>query len=89
MKTLSPLHSITVGSAVCGVDDAGTTACKDSQGRANATGSQRCLGQSELASQQAAEEQNEEAQAQANQDIYQAEQSDPQLIQDQQQSPAN
>ncbi|MDT5109756.1 MAG: hypothetical protein QOE20_1646, partial [Mycobacterium sp.] len=35
------------------------------------------------------EQQNEEAQAQANQDIYQAEQSDPQLIQDQQQSPAN
>ena len=34
IKTLPPLHSITVGSAVCGVDDAGMTACKDSQGRA-------------------------------------------------------
>ncbi|MGJ6125535.1 hypothetical protein QN239_23465 [Mycolicibacterium sp. Y3] len=33
IKTLPPLHSITVGGAVCGVDDHGTTACKDSQGR--------------------------------------------------------
>jgi hypothetical protein len=34
---------------------------------------------------QAAEQQNEQAQAQANQDIFQAEQSDPQLIQNSQQ----
>lgn len=33
IQTLPPLHSITVGGAVCGVDDAGTTACKDKQGR--------------------------------------------------------
>jgi hypothetical protein len=32
-KTLPPMHSITVGGIVCGVDDAGTTACKDGQGR--------------------------------------------------------
>lgn len=33
IKTLPPFHSITVGGAVCGVDDKGTTACKDAQGR--------------------------------------------------------
>jgi hypothetical protein len=33
IKTLPPLHSITVGGAVCGVDDKGTTVCKDAQGR--------------------------------------------------------
>jgi hypothetical protein len=33
LKTLPPLHSITVDEVVCGVDDSGTTACKDSQGR--------------------------------------------------------
>jgi len=33
IKTLPPLHSISVGGAVCGVDDKGTTACEDSQGR--------------------------------------------------------
>jgi len=34
IKTLPPLHSITVDGVICGVDDAGTTACKDPQGRA-------------------------------------------------------
>lgn len=33
LKTLPPLHSITVEGAICGVDDAGTTACKDAEGR--------------------------------------------------------
>lgn len=33
VKTLPPFHSIAVGGTICGVDDAGTTACKDSQGR--------------------------------------------------------
>jgi hypothetical protein len=32
IKTLPPFHSITVGGAICGVDDKGTTACKDAQG---------------------------------------------------------
>lgn len=41
--------------------------------------------QSELESEQQAEEQNEQAQQQAIQDDYQAEQSDPQVIQDAQQ----
>jgi hypothetical protein len=33
-KTLPPFHSITVDGVICGVDDAGTTACKDPQGQA-------------------------------------------------------
>jgi hypothetical protein len=33
IKNLPSFHSITVGGVVCGVDDSGTTACKDSQGR--------------------------------------------------------
>ena len=33
LKTLPPLHSISVSGAICGVDDAGITACKDAQGR--------------------------------------------------------
>jgi hypothetical protein len=33
LTTLPPLHSITVNGVVCGVDNTGTTACKDSQGR--------------------------------------------------------
>ena len=33
IKTLPPLHSITVGDVTCGVDDKQTTACKDAQGR--------------------------------------------------------
>lgn len=33
VRTLPPLHTITVGGVVCGVDAAGTTACKDPQGR--------------------------------------------------------
>ncbi|WP_142253742.1 MULTISPECIES: hypothetical protein [unclassified Mycobacterium] len=33
IKELPPYHSITVGGATCGVDDKGTTACKDSEGR--------------------------------------------------------
>lgn len=33
IKTLPPFHSITVNGVICGVDDAGTTACKDPQGR--------------------------------------------------------
>ena len=33
IKTLPPFHSISVFGAVCGVDDKGTTACKDSKGR--------------------------------------------------------
>jgi hypothetical protein len=33
IKSLPPLHSITVDGIICGVDDAGTTACKDPQGR--------------------------------------------------------
>jgi hypothetical protein len=32
VKTLAPLHSITVDGAICGVDNTGTTACKDPQG---------------------------------------------------------
>ncbi len=32
LKTLPPLHSISVFGATCGVDDAGTTSCKDSNG---------------------------------------------------------
>jgi hypothetical protein len=34
IQTLPPLHSITVNGVICGVDNAGTTACKDTQGRA-------------------------------------------------------
>lgn len=33
VKTLAPSHSITVNGIVCGVDNSGTTACKDPQGR--------------------------------------------------------
>ncbi|MBS9535178.1 hypothetical protein KIH27_16445 [Mycobacterium sp. M1] len=33
IKTLPPFHSIALGGVICGVDDAGTTACKDPQGR--------------------------------------------------------
>jgi hypothetical protein len=33
IASLPPLHSITVDGVVCGVDNAGTTACKDPQGR--------------------------------------------------------
>ncbi|OBB13373.1 hypothetical protein A5662_07400 [Mycobacteriaceae bacterium 1482268.1] len=33
VKTLPPMHTITVDGTVCGVDDAGTTACKDPEGR--------------------------------------------------------
>jgi hypothetical protein len=33
IKTLLPLHSIAAFGAICGVDDRGTTACKDSKGR--------------------------------------------------------
>ncbi|ASW83695.1 hypothetical protein MINTM008_03750 [Mycobacterium intracellulare] len=33
LKTLPPLHSITVDGIICGVDNSGTTACKDPQGR--------------------------------------------------------
>jgi hypothetical protein len=33
LKTLPPLHSITVNGVICGVDNAGTTACKDPEGR--------------------------------------------------------
>jgi hypothetical protein len=33
IKTLPPLHSITVNGVICGVDDAHTAACKDAQGR--------------------------------------------------------
>ncbi|WP_197506325.1 hypothetical protein [Mycobacterium sp. ACS4054] len=33
VKTLPPAHSLTVNGFVCGVDDSGTTACKDPQGR--------------------------------------------------------
>lgn len=33
LKVLPALHSITVNGVVCGVDDAGTTACKDTGGR--------------------------------------------------------
>jgi hypothetical protein len=32
-KTLPPFHTITVDGVVCGVDDARTTACKDTRGR--------------------------------------------------------
>lgn len=32
LKTLPPLHSMTVEGAICGVDDVGTTACKGSDG---------------------------------------------------------
>lgn len=31
VKTLPPFHSIAVSGVICGVDDKGTTACKDSQ----------------------------------------------------------
>ncbi|MGC7358062.1 hypothetical protein RA989_19565, partial [Mycobacteroides abscessus subsp. massiliense] len=31
--TLPAYHSITVNGVICGVDDKGTTACKDPQGR--------------------------------------------------------
>lgn len=34
IKTLPPFHSITVSGVTCGVNDKGTTACKDPQGRA-------------------------------------------------------
>lgn len=33
VKTLPPFHSITVDGVICGVDDSGTTACKDPQDR--------------------------------------------------------
>lgn len=33
VKTLPAGHSITVNGIICGVDNAGTTACKDAQGR--------------------------------------------------------
>lgn len=33
-KTLPPFHTLTVYGVTCGVDDKGTTACKDPQGRA-------------------------------------------------------
>lgn len=33
VRTLPPFHTITVDGTTCGVDDAGTTACKDAQGR--------------------------------------------------------
>ncbi|KLO27509.1 hypothetical protein ABW16_16460 [Mycolicibacter heraklionensis] len=33
IKTLPPLHSISLGGVVCGVNDSGTTACKDPQDR--------------------------------------------------------
>jgi hypothetical protein len=33
VKTLPPGRSITVNGVICGVDNAGTTACKDPQGR--------------------------------------------------------
>ncbi len=33
LNTLPPLHSITVNGVICGVDNTGTTACKDPQGR--------------------------------------------------------
>jgi hypothetical protein len=33
IKTLPPFHSISLGGVICGVDDAGMTACKDPQGR--------------------------------------------------------
>lgn len=33
VKTLPPGHSITVNGIICGVDNVGTTACKDPQGR--------------------------------------------------------
>lgn len=34
IKVLPPFHSIVVNGVICGVDNAGTTACKDPQGRA-------------------------------------------------------
>jgi hypothetical protein len=34
ISSLPPLHSIAAGGSICGADDAGTTACKDYQGRA-------------------------------------------------------
>ncbi|MGL0714369.1 hypothetical protein ACJROI_12530 [Mycobacterium avium subsp. paratuberculosis] len=33
LKTLPPMHSITVDGVICGVDNSGTTACKDPQDR--------------------------------------------------------
>jgi hypothetical protein len=33
VNTLPPFHTITVDGTTCGVDDAGTTACKDADGR--------------------------------------------------------
>ncbi|ETB06149.1 hypothetical protein [Mycobacterium avium] len=33
IKTLPPSHSLTVNGFICGVDNSGTTACKDPQGR--------------------------------------------------------
>jgi hypothetical protein len=33
LKTLPPFHSITVDGVICGVDNSGTTACKDAQSR--------------------------------------------------------
>lgn len=33
IKTLPPSHSLTVNGIICGVDNSGTTACKDPQGR--------------------------------------------------------
>lgn len=33
IKTLPAMHSITVDGVMCGIDDSGTTACKDPQGR--------------------------------------------------------
>ncbi|ETB30202.1 hypothetical protein O977_17015 [Mycobacterium avium subsp. paratuberculosis 10-5975] len=34
IRTLAPFHTITVEGVVCGVDNSGTTACKDAQDRA-------------------------------------------------------
>ncbi|MCV7076954.1 hypothetical protein [Mycobacterium szulgai] len=33
IRPLPPLHSIALNGAICGVDNAGSTACKDAQGR--------------------------------------------------------
>lgn len=33
LRTLPPFHTLTVNGVTCGVDDARTTACKDSEGR--------------------------------------------------------
>lgn len=33
LKSLPPFHSISVSGSICGVDDKGTTACRDAKGR--------------------------------------------------------